>query len=56
LDCSVAFRPHRPRKALDSWADFRGRRGEAMAEWLPAFINKIAYDAMHKDRHFTRLS
>jgi hypothetical protein len=56
LDCSVTFRTHRRRKALDSWADCRGRRGAAIAEWLPSFIDKIAYDATHKDRHFTRLS
>jgi hypothetical protein len=56
LDYSVTFRQHRRRKALDSRIDCRGRRGAAIAEWLSSFIDKIAYDATHNDRHFTRLS
>jgi len=30
--------------------------GEAIAEWLPAFINKIDCDAMPKAGRITRLS
>jgi hypothetical protein len=56
LESGVAFRPHRPQGSGFVGLIGDPYHGEAIAEWLPAFINKIDCDAMPKAGRITRLS